>query len=219
MVFSLMNVFSSLALASSLSSKPAFRSAEASNLSLFRFFNFTNMPGDRRYLLFKIGFTRVLGLGGSFGSFGSPWGETFKVASLGSSLSGGFGLVALLLEILLVVELLAVESLVDGLLVGGLLIRSLGTSVGLSPNTSSMLGHSQSPASVVVLLGVELEIVGRSVVFCGLLVGFILASWSLTGLALSGLTFAVAMGAMGGKTFERNWPEILPNGSYKQTVK
>lgn len=72
MVFSLMNVFSSLALASSLSSKPAFRSAEASNLSLFRFFNFTNMPGDRRYLLFKIGFTRVLGLGGSFGSFGSP---------------------------------------------------------------------------------------------------------------------------------------------------
>lgn len=98
------------------------------------------------------------------------------MASLGSSLSGGFGLVALLLEILLVVELLAVESLVDGLLVGGLLIRSLGTSVGLSPNTSSMLGHSQSPASVVVLLGVELEIVGRSVVFCGLLVGFILAS-------------------------------------------
>lgn len=46
MVFSLMKVFSSLALASILSSTLV--SFETSSFLLFRFFSFTNMPGDKR---------------------------------------------------------------------------------------------------------------------------------------------------------------------------
>lgn len=187
-VFNLTNKFSSLALATSLSSADLF----SSNLSRFKFLSLISMPGDNRYLLFRIGLTREFGILLGL-SIGVSFGEVFKVRST-SELSGDVKLLVLLLIIRLLTLLSKEEDVKRSR------VEFMLSFIELVDVASVVIGFDV--VDVVVVVVVIVVVVG--------------------GVVENDVELATVFGllyAIGAKTFARNCPDTFPKGSYVQTVK